>query len=66
MADVVLIMQSQVNPDKFGINGTDKSHITRQGLLNADCAGGNDGVTNLDALAIQKFLIDLIHELPEK
>ena len=57
MSDAVLIMQSIANPDKYGVNGTDNSHITEQGQKNADTNG--DGVTNLDALAIQKKLLKL-------
>ncbi|MCR5109797.1 MAG: dockerin type I repeat-containing protein, partial [Ruminococcus sp.] len=59
MADAVLIMQYISNPDKYGENGTDKNHITEQGKKNADIAGENDGVTNADALAIQKKLLKL-------
>ena len=66
MADVVLIMQSLCNPDKYGLNGTDPSHITLQGLANADVSANKDGVTNYDALVIQKFLLELIDSLPEK
>jgi hypothetical protein len=63
MADAVLIMQSLANPNKFGISGTDEKHITTQGLANADVVGNNDGVTNLDALQIQKYLLQLVTEL---
>ena len=59
MADAVIIMQSLANPDKYGENGTDKNHITEQGKKNADIAGDNDGITNADALAIQKKLLKL-------
>ena len=59
MADAVLIMQSLANPDKYGTNGTDERHLTAQGEKNADIAGDNDGVTNLDALAVQKKLLKL-------
>ena len=59
MADAVLIMQYISNPDKYGENGTDKNHITEQGKKNSDIAGENDGVTNADALAIQKKLLKL-------
>ncbi|MCQ2460219.1 MAG: carbohydrate-binding protein, partial [Ruminococcus sp.] len=58
MADAVLIMQSLANPDKYGVNGTDDTHITEQGMKNADVNGG--GVTNSDALEIQKFILKLI------
>ena len=59
MADAVIIMQYIANPDKFGVNGTDKNHITEQGKKNADITGKNDGITNADALAIQKKLLGL-------
>lgn len=55
MADVVLIMQSLANPDKYGINGTDTHHITAEGSLRADI--DENGVTNMDALTIQKYLL---------
>ncbi len=61
MADAVLIMQSTSNPDKYGLNGTDETHITEQGMKNADVNGG--GVTNSDALEIQKFVLGLIKDL---
>ena len=59
MADAVLIMQSISNPDKYGEKGTDEHHITEQGKKNADITGENDGITNADALAIQKKLLKL-------
>ena len=66
MSDAVLIMQSLSNPDKYGLKGSDPSHITDQGLKNADCYNTGDGVTNNDALAIQKYKLEIISELPEK
>lgn len=57
MGDVVLIMQSIANPDKYGLNGTDDTHITAQGSFNADM--NDDGITTGDALTIQKMLLDL-------
>ncbi len=65
LADVVLIMQSIASPSRFGVNGSEASHITTQGLLNADCSDSGNGITNLDALAIQKYLLKLIPALPE-
>lgn len=65
MSDAVLIMQSLSNPDKYGINGTDETHITEQGLKNGDVSGNGDGITNNDALAIQKYKLNLIDSLPE-
>ncbi len=59
MADVVLIMQSLANPDKYGINGTDKSHITERGQKNGDIYEKGSGITNSDALQIQKILLGI-------
>ena len=64
LADAVLIMQSIANPAVYGTNGTDKNHITEKGLDNADVSNRGDGVTNKDALAIQKHLLGLC-DLPE-
>lgn len=49
MADAVLIMQSIANPDKY--------ELTEQGMINADTDG--NGITNADALNIQKQLLGL-------
>ena len=65
LADAVLIMQSLANPSKYGLEGTDKNKITAQGWSNADCSNVGDGVTNADALAIQKYKLGLIPSLPE-
>ena len=65
MADVVLVMQSIANPSKYGLNGSEKSHITLDGLENADVAERGGGITNLDALSIQKYLLKMIDKLPE-
>ncbi|MBR4627183.1 MAG: glycoside hydrolase family 9 protein [Ruminococcus sp.] len=64
MADAVLIMQSIGNPDKYG-KGTDDG-ITEKGEKNADVFNTGDGVTNKDALSIQKYKLGIITELPEK
>ena len=64
MADAVLIMQSIANPTKYGIKGTDTSHITEKGMDNGDVSNRGDGITNKDALAIQKNLLGLTN-LPE-
>lgn len=67
MSDAVLIMQANSNPDKYGINGSDPSHITAQGMLNADVYdNGKSGVTNEDALMIQKFKLSFIASLDPK
>jgi hypothetical protein len=57
-------MQSIANPAKYGINGSDPTHISQAGQANADCCNRGDGVTNKDALAIQKVLLQLIDKLP--
>ena len=70
MSDVVLIMQSLANPNKYGINGTDENHITDFGLKNADVSRGENnapnGVTNDDALLIQKYLLGQVSTLTVK
>ena len=63
MGDIVLIMQSQANPDKYGLGGTDKTAITAQGLANADVDTSVKGVTAGDALRIQEFLLGKIKTL---
>ena len=66
VSDAVLVMQSMANPDKYGERGNDPGHLTEQGRKNADVSGNGDGITSKDALAIQKFKLGLISELPEK
>ena len=61
ISDAVLVMQSLANPSKYGESGTDKNHLTAEGKINADVVG-NDGITNLDALEIQKYTLRLIEE----
>ena len=56
-------MQAIGNPDKYGLGGLDPSAITAQGMLNADCNFPGDGITNSDALAVQKYCLHLT-ELP--
>ena len=41
------------------LNGDCVSKCLKQGKKNADIAGENDGITNADALAIQKKLLNL-------
>lgn len=65
LADAVLIMQALANPDAYNVNGTDKTAITEQGVKNGDVYEKGDGLTNSDALSVQKFRIGLIGELPE-
>lgn len=65
MGDTVLIMQSIANQPKYGLDGSDPSHITAKGYKNADAYDYGSGVTNADALSVQKYLLDLIDTLPE-
>lgn len=48
VADATLILQNLGNSDKY--------KLSAQGAANADIAGGNDGISPLDALHIQKIL----------
>ncbi|WP_024860001.1 glycoside hydrolase family 9 protein [Ruminococcus flavefaciens] len=63
MSDVVLIMQSLANPNKYGIGGTDKKALTEQGSANADVDTKVKGVTSNDALMIQEFLLGKVKSL---
>ncbi len=65
LSDAILILQVIGNPDSYGVTGSDNSHITEQGVTNGDVANVGDGLTNSDALAIQKYLLKIIPELPE-
>jgi hypothetical protein len=58
IADCVLVMQVATNPDKYAQGKTSYS-ITAQGEVNAD-VDGKKGLTNSDALLIQKFKLGLI------
>ena len=64
LSDVVLIMQALANPNKYGINGSDRTHMTEQGQANADVHKRGNGVTSNDALAIQLKLLNVISSLP--
>lgn len=63
MSDIVLIMQALASPNKYGTNGTDKNHITDRGTENADVFERGSGMTNSDALEIQKYLLKIIDKL---
>ena len=63
MADAVLIMQSNSNPNKYGLKGSDKNHITSQGQMQADVDGYPNGVTSADAARIQQYLLGKIDSL---
>lgn len=57
MADAAAIIQHIGNNDKYG--------LTIQGEANADCYKTGDGVTGMDAIAIQKLEAGLIETLDE-
>ena len=62
--DAILIMQSIGNPDAYAVGGSEASAMTAQGVANADVSGNGDGLTNKDALAVQKYILKL-GNLPE-
>ena len=55
-------MQVATNPDKYA-QGKTAFSITETGEANAD-VDGKKGLTNQDALLIQKFKLGLITEFP--
>ena len=61
MADAVLVMQAISNPDKYG-TGKPKG-ITSEGEAAADVDEPGSGLTNKDALKIQKYKLGLITSL---
>ena len=63
MSDIVLIMQSLANPDKYGLGGSDKNAITAQGQANGDVDTSSKGITANDAKRIQDFLLKKISSL---
>ncbi|WP_295069941.1 glycosyl hydrolase [Ruminococcus sp.] len=63
MSDVVLIMQALANPNKYGLEGTEKSHITERGWDYADVDLSSKGVTANDALKIQEYLLKKVDNL---
>lgn len=57
IADATAIVQAIGNKDKYA--------LSEQGEINADCCNVGDGVTGLDALAIQKLEAKQITKLPD-
>ncbi|MCC8135750.1 MAG: glycoside hydrolase family 9 protein [Ruminococcus sp.] len=57
ISDAVAIMSYASNSEKYPISD--------QGLLNADVNENGNGISNMDALAIQKLLANSLSELPE-
>ena len=63
MSDVVLIMQALANPNKYGLEGSEKKRLTEQGSANADVDTKVKGLTANDALMIQEFLLGKVKTL---
>ncbi|MCR4793749.1 MAG: N-acetylglucosamine-1-phosphate uridyltransferase [Ruminococcus sp.] len=63
--DVSLIMRAVAFPSSYGVNGSNLSHITVQGLSNADVYEPGGGLTNQDARSISRFIEGVIKSLPE-
>ena len=57
MGDVVAIMQSLANPNKYKLGDA--------GIYNADVYEAGGGITSNDALTLQKYLLGLVKTLPE-
>ncbi len=60
MADIVLVLQARSNPNQYGLNGSHPSHITAQGIENADVCDPLGELTDTDALLIQQALLGTI------
>lgn len=56
LADATSIIQHIGNEDRYG--------LSEQGRLNADCYNMGDGVTGMDAIAVQKLEAGIINSLP--
>ncbi len=59
LSDAILVMQA-INLGKYGVNGSDPTHITAQGMINAD-VDETEGVFYTDVLRIQQFLAKIIN-----
>ena len=57
ISDSVKILQNISNKEKYP--------LSEQEIINADCCNKGDGITGLDAAAIQKFDAGIIDKLPE-
>ena len=57
ISDSVMIMQSLANPSKYSMDKIGNSF--------ADVNLTGNGITNADALAVQKYLVGLVEDLPE-
>ncbi len=62
MSDVVMIMQSYLNPAKYGEKGTSSERIKPQGIINGD-VDTIQGLNLQDALRIQEYILKLLDVL---
>ncbi|MBE6864060.1 MAG: hypothetical protein E7495_05775 [Ruminococcus flavefaciens] len=62
MSDVVMIMQSYLNPAKYGEKGTSSERIKPQGIINGD-VDTIQGLNLQDALRIQEYILKLLDSL---
>ena len=56
VADVVLVKCYLINGESYS--------MTKQGAANADVQGKSNGINVQDVIAIQKYVLKLIDELP--
>ena len=63
MSDVVLIMQALANPNKYGLKGSEKIHLSEVGAEYGDVDKSSEGITANDALKIQEYLLKKIDTL---
>ena len=56
LSDAVAILQYVALPAKYG--------LSEQGKINADCYAPGDGITGMDALAIQMLDAEVVKKLP--
>ena len=63
MSDVVLIMQALANPNKYGLKGSEKTHLSEVGAEYGDVDKSSEGITANDALKIQEYLLKKIDTL---
>lgn len=67
MNDAVIIMQALSNPDRYGLEGTESTHIKQQGWVNANVyENSTSSITPQDALQIQRFLLGIVTSLAPK
>ena len=61
--DAILVLKAVQDPSKYGVNGTSADHITKYGEI-AGNVDGRSGLTEDDALAIQKYVVGGVQEFP--